>query len=95
MTVEQYDAWAIDNISHWKTRYPHWADNYYMDKNIYWYVPMGHNVEVLKREKWFLGCRADQFILGSRMSHQQLAFGQKRGHLLAGIVEEICLQSSK
>lgn len=54
MTTEQYDAWAIDNISHWKTRYPQWADNYYMDKIIYWYIPMGHNVEVVKREQWFL-----------------------------------------
>ena len=54
MTPEQYDAWAIDEISHWKTRNPQWADNYYMDKIIYWHVPMGHNVEILKREKWFL-----------------------------------------
>ena len=54
LTTEEYDEWTIDAIANWKTRYPEWADNYYMDKIIYWYVPLSHNVEICKREEWFL-----------------------------------------
>ena len=54
LTIEEYDGWCVDAISNWKIYHPEWADNHYVDRIIYWYSPMSHNVEVVKREKWFL-----------------------------------------
>ena len=54
MTQEEYDLWLVDNMSNWKLKYTDWVNNYYLDKVIYWYIPMAHNVEIEKRETWFL-----------------------------------------